>query len=264
MASDRGYEWNATRGATGSRFYLIPPAARAPSRLAEVGAETTVCKFVTPRHAPARFAEYLVELEPGGRTQWPVAGGFEHFVSVLDGTVKTLVDGLPQTMTPGTFIYLPDDQDLVLDNDSDALCRVIWIKRRYQPLPGFGRPPAVFDDSATFAEEEWPCGLWRRELLPANDPRRDFTMSIMRFEANGALGVVEMHEEERGLYMTAGGGTYLLDATELSVEHEDFIYMAPYCPQGFHAGPEGAEYLLYKDVMRDGFLAASDLDHQER
>jgi (S)-ureidoglycine aminohydrolase len=252
-ATDESYEWNVTRGATGGYFYLITPAARAPSRLAEVGADTTVCKFVTPRHAPARFAQYLVELEPGGGTQWPVGGDFEHFVFVLDGTVKTLVDGLPRTMTPGTFIYLPDTQALVLDNDSDALCRVMWFKRRYEPLPGFGRPPAVFDDSAKFIEEEHPYGLWRRELLPAKDPRRDFTISIMRFEPNGELGVVEMHEEEHGLYMTAGGGIYLLDAAQLPVEHEDFVYMAPYCPQGFLAGPEGAEYLLYKDVMRDGF-----------
>jgi glyoxylate utilization-related uncharacterized protein len=29
--------------------------------------------------------------------------------------------------------------------------------------------------------------------------------------------------------------------------------MAPYCPQGFRAGPGGASYLLYKDVYRDGF-----------
>ena len=34
----------------------------------------------------------------------------------------------------------------------------------------------------------------------------------------------------------------------------DFIYMAPYCPQSFVAtGDEPAEYLLYKDVYRDGF-----------
>ena len=34
----------------------------------------------------------------------------------------------------------------------------------------------------------------------------------------------------------------------------DFIYMAPYCPQGFEAGGDvPAEYLLYKDVYRDGF-----------
>jgi (S)-ureidoglycine aminohydrolase len=29
--------------------------------------------------------------------------------------------------------------------------------------------------------------------------------------------------------------------------------MAPDGPQGFTAGPGGAEYLLYKDTWRDGF-----------
>ena len=51
----------------------------------------------------------------------------------------------------------------------------------------------------------------------------------------------------------AGGGTYLLEADEHEVAAGDFIYMAPYCPQSFVAGDEGAEYLLYKDVWRDGF-----------
>jgi (S)-ureidoglycine aminohydrolase len=38
------------------------------------------------------------------------------------------------------------------------------------------------------------------------------------------------------------------------VEEHDFIYMAPYCPQSFTADDESpAEYLLYKDVYRDGF-----------
>jgi glyoxylate utilization-related uncharacterized protein len=33
-----------------------------------------------------------------------------------------------------------------------------------------------------------------------------------------------------------------------------FIYMAPYCPQSFVAdATTGAEYLLYKDALRDGF-----------
>ena len=53
--------------------------------------------------------------------------------------------------------------------------------------------------------------------------------------------------------MTAGGGTYVLGSDEHDVRAEDFIYMAPYCPQGFTAGDDGAEYLLYKDVWRDGF-----------
>ena len=53
--------------------------------------------------------------------------------------------------------------------------------------------------------------------------------------------------------MTAGGGRYHLDGSEHDVEAHDFIYMAPYCPQSFTAGYEPAEYLLYKDVYRDGF-----------
>jgi glyoxylate utilization-related uncharacterized protein len=40
----------------------------------------------------------------------------------------------------------------------------------------------------------------------------------------------------------------------LEGQRDDFVYMAPYCPQGFTAtGREPAEYLLCKDVWRDGF-----------
>jgi (S)-ureidoglycine aminohydrolase len=54
--------------------------------------------------------------------------------------------------------------------------------------------------------------------------------------------------------MTAGGGVYHLDGAQLEVRRDDFVYMAPYCPQSFVAtGTEPAEYLLYKDVYRDGF-----------
>jgi len=66
--------------------------------------------------------------------------------------------------------------------------------------------------------------------------------------------MVEIHEEEHGLYMTSGSGTYLLEDQEHHIERDDFIHMAPYCPQSFRAdSSEGAEYLLYKDVFRDGF-----------
>jgi len=168
VASD--YEWNVTRGATGGLFYLITPAARAPSRLAEVGAETVVCKFVTPRHAPALFAEYLVELEPGGGTQWPVAGGFEHFVFVLEGTVKTLVDGLPRTMTPGTFIYLPDDQALVLDNDSDGLCRVIWISAVTNRCPASVVPLRCSTTRPSSPRRSGPAGCGAASCCPPTTP----------------------------------------------------------------------------------------------
>ena len=72
--------------------------------------------------------------------------------------------------------------------------------------------------------------------------------------AGVSLGQVEVHDEEHGLYMTAGGGVYHLDGSDHEVVAGDFIYMAPYCPQSFTpTGTETAEYLLYKDVFRDGF-----------
>jgi (S)-ureidoglycine aminohydrolase len=78
-------------------------------------------------------------------------------------------------------------------------------------------------------------------------------MSLLAFDAGIGLANIEIHDEEHGLYMTAGGGDYVLDRDVLPVAAGDFIYMAPYCPQGFTAGEQGAEYLLYKDTWRDGF-----------
>ena len=79
-------------------------------------------------------------------------------------------------------------------------------------------------------------------------------MSLMSFEPGVGLPQIEIHDEEHGLYMTEGAGTYTLGTEEHRVQAEDFIYMAPYCPQGFVAAGTGpAEYLLYKDTWRDGF-----------
>ncbi len=128
------------------------------------------------------------------------------------------------------------------------------VKRRYEAFPDVGRPRALAGhrDDEPFADTDVP-GFRRRELLPTDDPAFDFNMSLLAFDPGVGLDKVEIHDEEHGLYMTAGGGTYLLEDRELEVEAGDFIYMAPYCPQSFVAGDEPSEYLLYKDVWRDGF-----------
>jgi (S)-ureidoglycine aminohydrolase len=138
--------------------------------------------------------------------------------------------------------------------ECEARARLLWIKRRYEPGPGL-EPPDAMSGSAfeVTAEETATPGLRRRELIDREDAKFDFNMSLMAFEPRVSLPQVEIHDEEHGLYMTAGDGIYLLDGSEHEVRHEDFIYMAPYCPQGFSAGEGGAEYLLYKDVYRDGF-----------
>ena len=45
---------------------------------------------------------------------------------------------------------------------------------------------------------------------------------------------------------------YWLNGDYMEVQKDDFIYMAPWCPQFFYAtGWDKSAYLLYKDVNRD-------------
>ncbi|MGI8413870.1 MAG: (S)-ureidoglycine aminohydrolase [Solirubrobacteraceae bacterium] len=244
------------RGYMGGGYHLITEANRAPSVLPELRA-TTVHKLVTPRRAPARFAQYLLRIEPGGGTvlaAMPTRSGLEHFLYGLEGEVRTTVDGTSHTLTNGRFAFLAQGHPFELRNASESTALVIWIKRRFEPAAGLETPASVAGDRADIPESEYEPGLWRTELIAASEPRHDFTIIRMRFEPGVELAMVELHEEEHGLYVTAGRGRYLLGEDQHDVQQSDFIYMAPYCPQSFIADAvEGAEYLLYKDVCRDGF-----------
>jgi (S)-ureidoglycine aminohydrolase len=244
-----------SRGALGRGYTVVTPANHYPSRLPEFG-DQPVVKLVTPRLAPSRIGEYLVSLEPGGGTVRTVEAGFETFFYGLVGSAVLLAEGAEHPLGAGAFAYLPGWASYDLRAGAMA-GRVLIVKRRYEVHSGSDAPGALrgHRDDERFAETAVP-GFTRRELLPVADPAWDFNMSLLRFDPGVGLDKVEVHDEEHGLYMTEGGGTYVLGSEAHEVREGDFIYMAPYCPQGFTAGPAGAaEYLLYKDVWRDGFQA---------
>jgi (S)-ureidoglycine aminohydrolase len=238
------------RGARGRAFTLLTPENHFASRLPSFpGAR--VFKLVTPRLAPARLAEYLLEL-PAGLASHPIGPGFEHFLYGLDGDARLAIDGREFDLADGGFAYVPQTAGFALRAVTPA--RVLWLKRRYEPWPGLAAPDLLVGhrddvDSTPTAV----AGLHRAELLAADDPAYDFNITLMQFDADIGLPQIEIHDEEHGLYMTAGSGLYRLDRSDHEVLAHDFIYMAPYCPQGFRAHGDGAEYLLYKDVHRDGF-----------
>lgn len=239
------------RGRRGASWTLLTPDNQYVSRLPNLSAARVV-KLVTPRFAGARFAQTLVDLPPGAGTSAPCEAAFEDVVYVLAGDVA-LGDG--RVLTAGGFAYFPAGAALSFAASADAPARLLWLKRRYEPLPGVSAPGPVSGHRDDAAFEALPVpGLTRRELLEPADPAFDFNLSLLRFEPGAALDRVEIHDEEHGLYMTAGEGLYYLAGERLEVRRDDFIYMGPYCPQSFHAtGAEPAEYLLYKDVWRDGF-----------
>jgi (S)-ureidoglycine aminohydrolase len=243
-----------SRGARRDSFTLVTPANHYPSRLPPFG-DAPVVKLVTPRFAPARFGEYLLALPAGGGTVEPVAPGFETFLYALDGdATASVADGAEVSLRAGAFAYLPASAAFELAAGG-APARLLMLKRRHEPWPGRDAPALVAGhrDDEPFEDTPVP-GFFRRELLPVADPAFDFAMSLLRFDAGVGLDNIEVHDEEHGLYMTAGAGLYFLDGELFEVERGDFIYMAPFCPQGFTAtGREPAEYLLYKDAWRDGF-----------
>ncbi len=244
-----------SRGALGHGYTVITPANHYPSRLPEFG-DQPVVKLVTPRMAPARIGEYLVSLHPGGGTTRRVGAGYERFFYVLDGAVTLSTTASERrALTAGSFAYLPSDMAYELQAGDGGPARLLIVKRVYESHAAHDAPAALSGhrDDTPFAETAVP-GFTRRELLPVDDPAFDFAMSLLRFEAGVGLDKIEVHDEEHGLWMLEGSGTYVLGAEHHEVRAEDFIYMAPYCPQSFTASAGGpAEYLLYKDTWRDGF-----------
>lgn len=243
------------RGTLGHGYTVVTPANHYPSRLPEFG-DQPVVKLVTPRMAPSRIGQYLVTLAPGGSTTRRVGAGYERFFYVLDGTVTVLTSAAPGgrwSLSAGGYAYLPSDMAYEVRSSDGA--RLLIVKRLYEGHAAHDAPGARSGhrDDEPFAETPVP-GFTRRELLPVDDPAFDFAMSLLRFDAGVGLDKIEVHDEEHGLWMTEGSGVYVLNGDEHPVEAEDFIYMAPYCPQGFTASDGGpAEYLLYKDTWRDGF-----------
>jgi (S)-ureidoglycine aminohydrolase len=243
----------SSRGVSRPSFTLLTPANHYPSRLPAFG-EAAVVKLVTPRFAPSRIGEYLLALPAARGTASPVAAGFETFLYGLEGAARAVAAGAELALGTGAYAYLPATASWEL-HAGDAPARVLVVKRRYEAAAGFAAPTLLHGhrDDEPFDTTPVP-GLRRRELLPIGDPAFDFNMSLLAFDPGVGLDKVEIHDEEHGLYMTAGEGIYLLGDERHEVAEGDFIYMAPYCPQSFTAAGAGpAEYLLYKDVWRDGF-----------
>lgn len=241
---------STNRGGFGPAHYVITPSNHFGSRLPEFS-RTVVKKLTTPRNGPARVAMYLLEIEPGAGTTAPTGLGFENFLYSLDsGVTGPFGDNAPAT----SYAFLPDGETFELRNSSETAARVLWVKRRYEPTAGFPAPAKIVGRADTMEPTPGSVpGVYRLELLPV-DPAFDFAMSILSFDPGAVFPKVEIHDEEHVLYMVQGRGVYVLDRTHYEVQEDDFIYMAPYCPQYYYPGGlSQSAYLLYKDANRDGF-----------
>lgn len=243
------------RGVVRRNFALMPPEGVMKSRLPAW--RDTVVRYLAAPALGADFAQYVLEIEPGGGTRHPIHVDPQHFLYVLEGACTLRVaepEEQDRPLTPGGFAYIPPETGFTLHNGSGAAARVLVLKKRYEPAEGFAVPEAIIghQQAMPLTNHTGLAGRGFKHLLPFGDLRFDFEMNLMHFEPGVCFPAVETHIMEHGLYMLEGQGLYYLDETWHEIWPEDFIWMGPFCPQQFYpTGGVPSLYLLYKNMNRE-------------
>jgi (S)-ureidoglycine aminohydrolase len=232
------------------QYAILPRAARVMSTIPNFTG-TQVQVMTTPALG-ARFTEHELLVEPGGGTAEPVSDEFEHFLFVIEGEITFTLDGADHAFTTGSFAWLPPGSRFALANGSGALTRMLWLRRRYEAVAGIPVPAPIVSNEKDV--EAMPEDTYvEKHLIPYDDDLGfDMAFNLLIFQPGIYFSFVETHIMEHGLYMLDGRGVYYLNGDYLEVQKDDYIYMAPYCPQFFYAtGWETGRYILYKDINRD-------------
>jgi (S)-ureidoglycine aminohydrolase len=230
-------------------YMILPQANRVLSTLPNLrDAQAQV--LATPQLG-AQFVQYELLMRPGGGTVKAIDDGLEHFLFVLEGGVELAVAGGTRELDEGGYAWLPPGAAYEWKNHKASTSRVLWLRRWYEEVEGLAVPDPIIaseKDVPALPEDTY----LEQHLIPYEDPAFDMGVNLLNFEPGIYFSFVESHVMEHGLYMLAGRGIYWLNGDYHEVQANDFIYMAPYCPQFFYAtGWETGRYLVYKEVNRD-------------
>lgn len=206
--------------------------------------------LTTPQHG-AKFVEHELLVESSGRTTGHHCEEFEHFFFVLEGQIQFDLEGNTHKMVQGSFAWLPPNAAYAFQSKHDALSRLVWIRRRYVNVEGIAVPDPIFAHESDVHADPTDTYL-EQHLTPYEQLGFDMGINLQVFDPGVYFSFVETHVMEHGLYMLSGRGLYWLNHDLIEVQKDDYIYMAPFCPQFFYStGWEKSAYLLYKDVNRD-------------
>ncbi len=201
------------------------------------------------------FAQYAVELSPGGGSDTPETDvSAQAVIFVATGTPTLTIKGVEHMLEPGSYAYVPAGSDWSIWNTGDALCQFHWVRKRYVAADGVDWPEAFVTHDRDVPPTEMPdCGgVWATtRFVDPDDLRHDMHVNIVTFQPGGRIPFAETHVMEHGLYVLQGTAEYLLNTDWVSVGPGDFMWLRAFCPQACIAtGSEPFRYLLYKDVNR--------------
>ena len=206
------------------------------------------------------FAQYVVELAPGGGSDRPEPEPEAQAVLfVMEGAVTLTLDGAGHEMGPGGYAYIPPGARWAVRNAGAAAARFHWVRKRYEPVAGIDRPAGFVVNERDIAPVPMPGteGRWATtRFVDPDDMGHDMHVNIVTFAPGAVIPFAETHVMEHGLYVLEGKAVYRLNRDWVEVEAGDFMWLRAFCPQACYAGGPGRfRYLLYKDVNRHPRLA---------
>jgi len=238
-----------SRARVRDRYALMPLDGFPPSRIPRW--REAEARVLAAPALGADFVQMHLKVEAGGGVHQPGDDRTQTFVYVLTGGAEIIIANHRVMVGPGGFAYVPHAADYEVR--APIATTVLLLRKRYEPLSGVTKPEPLIGNESNVPAEPWMGNEHTRlqTLLP-DDMSYDFAMNIFTFDPGHGLPFVETHVMEHGLYFLEGKGTYYLGEESYEVQPEDFIWMGPYCPQGFSAtGPTPAKYLYYKNINRD-------------
>lgn len=205
------------------------------------------------------FAQYAVELKPGGGSNTPEPDErAQAVIFVAKGTARLVIGTETHDLLPGSFAYLPAGAPWTIWNTGKEDCGFHWIRKRYidgigatSPAPFVVHETEIEPNGMPGAEDSWAT----QRFFDPLDLGFDFHVNIVTFQPGGRIPFAETHVMEHGLYVLQGTARYLLNNDWVEVGPGDFMWLRAFCPQACIAtGSEPFRYLLYKDVNRHASL----------
>lgn len=201
------------------------------------------------------FSQYIVEVSPGGGSDWPETdSNAEAAFFVVQGDLTLEVSGKKHRLASGGFAFMPAGQPYTVRNKSKKPVTFHWIRKAYESLEGLDPPDVIVTSDKDVPPTPMPDtdGRWATtRFFDPDDMRYDMHITIVTLKPGAVIPFLETHVMEHGLYVLEGKGVYKLNEDWVEVEAGDFMWLRAFCPQACYAGgPENFRYLLYKDVNR--------------
>jgi (S)-ureidoglycine aminohydrolase len=232
-------------------YMVLPSNDRVFSKLSQFN-DKVQAKILAAPNLRAKFIEDELFINSNGGTERSIQEDFEHFFYVLEGMVHFNVEKKDHKLDKGSFVWVPPMVPFSLINREEPVCRMLWIRRKYKLVERWEMPKLIVSHESKV--KAIPVDTYfEKHLTPYYDnPAFDMGINLQIFAPGTYFDFVESHMMEHGLYMLSGRGIYCLNKEFIEIQKDDFIYMAPFCPQSFYAlGWDESSYLLYKDVNRD-------------